>query len=44
MKDLGYTFKYVYNIIGKPSRVDEVLSFCKAESIQKQTQSPKIGF
>ncbi|MBQ9756132.1 MAG: hypothetical protein IJV99_00870 [Clostridia bacterium] len=43
MKDLGYTFKYVYNIIGKPSRVDEVLTFCKAASAYKQMRSAKIG-
>ena len=43
MKDLGYTFKYVYNIIGKPSRVDEVLFFCKAASAFNQMRSIKIG-
>ncbi len=43
MKDLGYTFKYVYNIIGKPSRVDEVLSYCKAASAYKKMRSLKIG-
>lgn len=43
MKDLGYTFKYVYDIIGKPSRVEEVLSFCKASSAYSQMRSVKIG-
>ena len=39
MKDLGYTFKYVYDIIGKPSRVDEVLTYCKACSVFKDMRS-----
>ncbi len=43
MKDLGYTFKYVYDIIGKPSRVDEVLTYCKACSVFKDMRSAKIG-
>lgn len=43
MKDLGYTFKYVYNIIGKPSRADEVLSFCKAACAFNAMRSTKIG-
>ena len=43
MKDLGYNFKFVYDIIGKPSRVDEVLSFCKASVAFKNLRSAKIG-
>lgn len=43
MKDLGYKFKYIYDIIGKPSRVDEVLSFCKAATAFKELRSAKIG-
>ena len=43
MKDLGYTFKYVYDIIGKPSRVDEVLSFVKASAVYNAMRSQKIG-
>lgn len=43
MKDLGYTFKYVYDIIGLPSRVEEVLAFCKASSAYKAMRSAKIG-
>ena len=43
MKDLGYAFKYVYDIIGKPSRVEEVLSFCTAASAFKGLRSAKIG-
>lgn len=43
MKDLGYTFKYVYDIIGLPSRVNEVVSFAKAASAFKALRSAKIG-
>ena len=43
MKDLGYTFKYVYDIIGKPSRTDAVLTYCKAASAYKVMRSAKIG-
>lgn len=43
MQDLGYTFKYVYDIIGQPSRVDKVLSFAKACQAYKAIRSAKIG-
>ena len=43
MKDLGYTFKYIYDIIGKPSRCDAVLTYCKAASAYKAMRSAKIG-
>ncbi len=43
MKDLGYKFKYVYDIIGVPSKVNEVLSSCKAASAFAQLRSAKIG-
>lgn len=43
LKDLGYTFKYVYNIIGLPSRCDEVLRFAKAASAYRELRSAKIG-
>ena len=43
MKDLGYTFKYVYDIIGKPSRTDAVLTYCKAAAAFKELRSAKIG-
>lgn len=42
-KDLGYKFKYVYDIIGKPSKVNEVLSFCKAASAFAELRSAKVG-
>ncbi len=43
MKDLGYTFKYVYDIIGKPSRSDAVLTFAKAASAFTELRSAKVG-
>ena len=43
MKDLGYTFKYVYDIIGKPSRADDVITYCKAASAHRNLRSAKIG-
>ena len=43
MKDLGYKFKYVYDIIGVPSKVDQVLSFCKAAATFSELRSAKIG-
>ena len=43
MKDLGYTFKYVYDIIGKPSKTDAVLTYCKAASAYNEMRSAKIG-
>ena len=43
MKDLGYTFKYVYDIIGKPSRCTDVITYCKAASAFKEMRSAKIG-
>lgn len=33
-----------YILSGDTPDMEKILSFCKAESIQKQTQSPKIGF
>lgn len=42
-KGLGYNFKYVYNTIGVPSRVDRVVSFCRAAQIAKVLRFEKIG-
>ncbi len=42
-KDLGYTFKYVYDIIGKPSKVDVVADYCAAASAAKALRSAKVG-
>ncbi len=41
--DLGYKFKYVYDIIGLPSRTDKVASYAKAASAAKALRSAKIG-
>ena len=41
--DLGYKFKYVYDIIGLPSRSARVASFAKAASAAKALRSVKIG-
>lgn len=43
MYDLGYTFKYVYDIIGLPSRSAEVLAYCKAASAYSALRSQKVG-
>jgi L-fucose isomerase-like protein len=43
MKDLGYTFKYVYDIVGLPSKADEVLSYAKAASVATNIRTVKIG-
>ncbi len=43
MKDLGYTFKYVYDIIGKPSRSADVVTYCKAASAFRTLRSAKVG-
>lgn len=41
--DLGYRFKYVYNIIGKPSPLDKIKSFAMAASAGKSLEKTKIG-
>jgi L-fucose isomerase and related proteins len=41
--DLGYRFKYVYNIIGKPSPLDKIKSFAMAASAAKSLEKTKIG-
>ncbi len=41
--DLGYKFKYVYDIIGLPSRVEKVVSFVTAATAAKALRSAKIG-
>lgn len=42
-EDLGYKFKYVYNIIGKPSPLDKIKSFALAASAVKSVESTKVG-
>lgn len=41
--DLGYTFTYVYDIIGLPSRTGKVVSFVQAATAAKRLRSAKIG-
>jgi len=41
--DLGYRFKYIYNIIEKPSPLDEILSFAHAVGAVKSLESTKVG-
>ena len=42
-KDLGYKFKYVYDIIGLPSKVDDVISFVKAASVAAKLRHARSG-
>jgi L-fucose isomerase-like protein len=41
--DLGYKFKYVYNIVGKPSPLDKIKSFALAASAAKSIEKTKVG-
>ncbi|MBR2846685.1 MAG: hypothetical protein IKB89_01270, partial [Clostridia bacterium] len=41
--DLGYTFKYVYDIIGKESGAAKVANYAKAASAAKKLRSAKVG-
>lgn len=42
-KDLGYTFKYVYDIIGLPSNSKKVASYAKAAMATKELRFMKVG-
>jgi L-fucose isomerase-like protein len=42
-EDLGYKFKYIYNIIGKPSPLDKIRNFVLAASASKSLQNTRIG-
>lgn len=42
-EDMGYKFKYVYNIIGKPSPLDKIKSFALAASAAKSMEKTKVG-
>ena len=42
-KDLGYTFTYIYDIIGKESNTAAVADFCAAASAAKKLRSAKVG-
>ena len=41
--DLGYKFKYVYDIIGKKTNSAKVADFCIAASAAKKLRSAKVG-
>ncbi len=41
--DLGYTFKYVYDIVGMESNCKKVLDYCKAAAVSKKMRTVKIG-
>jgi len=41
--DLGYKFKYVYNVIGKPSPLDKIMNFALAASAAKLIEKTKVG-
>jgi len=42
-EDLGYKFKYIYNIVGKPSPLDKILNFAIAAKAVKSIESTKVG-
>ena len=42
-KDLGYTFKYVYDIVGVPSKVGEIVSYAKAAVAAKKLRHARTG-
>jgi L-arabinose isomerase len=41
--DLGYRFKYVYNIIGKPSPLDKIKNFALASKAEESLGKSKVG-
>jgi len=41
--DLAYKFKYIYNIIGKPSPLDQIKNFALAASAVKSIENNKVG-
>jgi len=41
--DLGYKFKYVYDIIGKPSNTKKVADFCVAAAAAKELRFARVG-
>lgn len=42
-EDLDYKFKYVYNIIGKPSPLEKIKNFLLAATAAKNLRSTKVG-
>ncbi len=43
LDDMGYTFTYIYDIIGKPSNSKKVADFCKAAIAAKNLRHQKAG-
>ena len=43
LSDLGYSFIYVYDIIGKPTRAIRVATYCKAVTAAKKLRQSKAG-
>lgn len=43
MCDLGYSFKYIYDIIGMPTRSDRVASYCRAASAAAKLRHARVG-
>ena len=41
--DLEYKFKYIYNVIGKPSPLDKIKNFALAAKAVKSMDSTKVG-
>ena len=41
--DLGYKFRYIYNMVGKPSPLEKILSFAQAVKAAKSMESTKVG-
>ena len=42
-EDLGYTFKYVYDIVGQKTKSAAVAAFCRAASAARALRSAKVG-
>lgn len=42
-EDLGYKFRYIYNVIGKPSPLDKIKDFTLAASATKYVRKTKVG-
>lgn len=43
LEALGYTFKYIYNVIGEPEPIDEIDAYVRAAYAQKQLRSARVG-
>ena len=39
----GYTFGYVYDVVNKPSKINEIISYCKAAEVKSKLKKTKIG-